>query len=70
MDEQLKRKLEERRKALYIAVRNQRPDLYRKAVEVGHLALTNFGGTDENKRAAIVEAAVMSLVADAAEIAT
>ena len=62
-------KLERRRAALYAAVKNARPDLYERAVQVVHLALIDFGGVDENKRAALVEAAVMSLVAEAAEIA-
>ena len=63
-DEQL-RKLEERRKALYAAVRNNAPELYERAVQIGHLALPEFGGHDPNKRAACVEAAAMSLVAEA-----
>lgn len=64
-DEQLKRKLEEHRKALYAAVKQDRPDLYRRCVEVGHLAMPEFGGPDPVRRAASVEAAAMLLVAEA-----
>ncbi len=61
--EQLKAKLEERRKAVYRAVRANEPRLYELAVEIGHLALPAFE-RDENKRAANVEAAVMSMIAE------
>ena len=64
MDEQMKERLARRQKELYRAVRANRPDLYEKAVQIGHLAMLDFGGHDENKRAATVEHAVMSLVAD------
>ena len=69
MDVALKDRIERRRQALYLAVKNARPDLYRKAVEVGHLGLSSFI-RDENKRAAEIEAAVMWLIAEAAEIDT
>jgi hypothetical protein len=59
-------RMERRRKALYQAVKAERPDLYQRAVEVGHMALADFGGRDEAKRAAAVEAAAMSLAAEAA----
>ena len=56
------------RKALYLAVKQQRPELYRRVVEVAHLSMPEFGGDDPVKRAAGVENAVMSLVAEAAGI--
>ena len=61
-------RLERHRKALYLAVKNNRPDLYERVVQVGHLALPDFGGRDDNKRAATVEHSVMALVAEAAGI--
>ena len=68
MSPEMKEKFEARRKALYLAVKNQRPDLYEAAVRVGHMALIDFGGSDENKRAATVEIAAMDLAARAAGI--
>lgn len=68
MDPKIKEKIEQRRKAIYLAVKTHRPDLYRRAVEVAHLSMPEFGGNDPVKRAAGVENAVMSLVAEAAEI--
>jgi hypothetical protein len=65
---QLREKMRKRREALYAAVRAQRPDLYESAVKVGHMAMIDFGGADETKRAAGVEHAVMSLLAEAAGI--
>ena len=60
--------LERRRKAVYDAVRAANPELYWRAVEIGHLALIDFGGNDETRRAATVEASVMSLLATALNI--
>lgn len=57
-----KQRMEERRKATYRAVHDERFDLYTRAVEIGHLGLATFGGNDENNRAATIEAAVMSLI--------
>ena len=57
--------MEERRKALYALVRTNAPELYERAVQVGHMATPEFGGHDPLKRAANVEAAAMSLVAEA-----
>ena len=68
MSPDLKERIERRRKALYAAVKAERPDLYEAAVRVGHMALIDFGGRDENKRAATVEIAAMDLAATAAEI--
>lgn len=68
MDANLQRKLEERRKALYLAVKNHSPSLYEAAVRVGHMAMADFGGKDEVKRAATVEACAMDLIARAAGI--
>ena len=68
MNDNFKSTLEKRLKQLYGAVKNQRPDLYDRVVQVAHLATVEFGGADELKRAAFVEAAVMGLVADAAGI--
>lgn len=68
MTPEMKEKIKKRRDAVYLAVKQQRGDLYRQAVNIGHLAMIDFGGSDENKRAAEVEAAVMSLVAEAAGI--
>ena len=68
MTPDMKERLEKRRKALYAAVKNNRPDLYERAVQIGHMAMADFGGHDENKRAAVVEGAAMSLVAEAAGI--
>jgi hypothetical protein len=62
--EQLQAKAEARTKATYRAVRAAEPRLYERAVEIGHLAMISFGGEDENRRAAGVEAAVMSLIAE------
>lgn len=67
MNDLLKERLEARSKAVYRAVRAERPDLYAAAVRIGHLALPAFE-RDENKRAANVEGAVMSLIADLLEI--
>jgi hypothetical protein len=58
-DPNLQRRLEERRQALYLAVKQQRPELYRRAVEVAHLSMVEFGGRDEVKRSASVENAIM-----------
>lgn len=59
MDEQTKRKLEAARDRCYTEVKSKRPDLYRKAVEIGHLAMPEFSG----KHCALnVEYAVMSLI--------
>lgn len=58
-------RLEKHRKTLYLAVRNNRPDLYRRAVEIGHLAMPEFGGDDPLKRSVVVESAAMSLIAEA-----
>ena len=64
MDEQMRERLVLRQKELYRVVRANRPGLYERAVQIGHLAMVDFGGRDENKRAAGVEHAVMSLVAE------
>jgi len=53
---------------LYIAVRKARPALYDRAIEIGHMAMSEFGGNDELERSARVEKAVMALVARAAKI--
>lgn len=66
MTPDMKERLEKRRKALYLAVKQQRPELYEGAVKVGHMAMVDFGGSDEVKRAAAVECAAMSLAAEAA----
>lgn len=68
MTPDMKERIEKRRKALYLAVKQQRPDLYEGAVHVGHMAMVDFGGKDEVKRAAAVENAAMSLAAQAAGI--
>lgn len=68
MTPDMKERIEKRRKALYLAVKQQRPDLYEGAVQVGHMATVDFGGSDELKRAAAVENAAMSLAAQAAGI--
>ena len=68
MTPDMQERIRKRREALYLAVKQQRPDLYRKAVEVAHLSMPEFGGNDPVKRAAGVENAVMSLVAEAAGI--
>jgi hypothetical protein len=65
VDAQLERKLKERREQLYATVRNYSPELYERAVQIGHLALPEFGGQNPEKRAATVEAAAMSLIAEA-----
>lgn len=66
----LKERIERRRKELYRAVKAQRPDLYESAVAVGHMALPIFHkpGADENDIAAEVEACAMQLAAKAAGI--
>lgn len=63
MTPEMKQRIEERRKALYRAVREEEPEAYRKAVEIGHLGLSVFIA-DENKRAAEIECAVMGLIAE------
>ena len=68
MSPQVQERLEYLRKQLYANVRNHRPDLYRRAVEISHLATIAFGGADEQRRAARMETAVMGLVAEAAGI--
>lgn len=60
----VQRLLKQRRKALYVAVGQNRPDLYRRAVDISHLSLIAFGGDDETKRAALVEGSIMSLIAE------
>ena len=65
MTPEMQERIDKRRKALYLAVKQQEPELYRKAVEVAHLAMIDFGGADEVKRAAAVENAIISLIADA-----
>lgn len=65
MDANIKEKIEQNRKATYAAVRNADPDLYRRVVEIGHLATIEFGGADELTRAVAVESAAMGLVAQA-----
>ena len=64
MEEKIKR----HRKALYLTMKQERPDLYELAIRVGHMALSNFGGHDETKRAATVEISAMELAAKAAGI--
>lgn len=68
MTPERKERIERRRVQLYAAVKNNRPDLYTKAIEIGHLATVAFSGADETRRAAIVEIAAMELAARAAEI--
>ena len=68
MTPELKEKIERRRRALYLAVKHERPDLYEAAVRVGHMALIDFGGANELARSAAVEIAAMDLVARAAGI--
>ena len=68
MTPDMKEKMERRRKAVYNAVRAANPDLYCRAVEVAHMATVEFGGKDETRRAAIVEACIMELLIDAAGI--
>lgn len=70
MTPDMKERIEKRREALYLAVKNLRPDLYEGAIRVGHLALISFGGNDETRRAAAVECAAMDLAAAAAGIDT
>lgn len=55
-------KIEQQRKAIYAAVKNNAPDIYRQVVEIGHIPLFV-----ENKDTAAlhVESAVMYLVAQA-----
>lgn len=65
MTPDMKERIEKRRKALYLAVKQEQPELYRKAVEIAHLAMIEFGGHDEVKRAAAVETAIIGLLADA-----
>ena len=68
MTPDMKKRIEKRRKALYLSVKNSRPDLYEGAIRAGHLALVDFGGSNETQRAAAVECAAMSLAATAAGI--
>jgi hypothetical protein len=70
VNQQLKEKIEKRRKELYRAVKAQRPDLYESAVHVGSMARPIFhpSGTDEQAIAAEVEACAMQLAARAAGI--
>lgn len=68
MTPQFKEKLERRREQLYAAVKANRPDLYRRAVEVGHMAMEAFGGSNELQRCARVEMSAMELAALAAGI--
>ena len=48
----------------YQAVKNLRPDLYAKAVRIGHLALPEFIQGEPGRRAAAVEKAVICLIAE------
>ena len=70
MTPEAKERIEARRKAIYRAVKAQRPDLYQSAVSVGHMALPIFhpAGTDELAIAAEVESCAMLLAAKAAGI--
>ena len=68
MTDDMKERLERRRKELYATVKNARPDLYEAAIQCGHMALPEFGGQDPIRRAASVEACAMSLAAQAAGI--
>lgn len=68
MSPEMSTRIEERRKAFYLAVKNHSPKLYEAAVRVGHMAMQDFGGTDEVKRAATVEACAMDLIVQAAGI--
>lgn len=60
--DELREKIQRRRAETYLWVKNYRPELYEKAVRIGHMAMIDFGGSDEIKRAAEVEAAVMDLI--------
>ena len=65
MNIEMKRRcLKIRQKAVYAALKNADMGLYRRAVEIAHLAMIDFGGRDKNKRAAAVETAVMSLLVE------
>lgn len=70
MNDQTKERINARRKAIYRAMKTQRPDLYESAVHVGHMALPLFhpDGTDELAIAAEVECCAMLLAARAAGI--
>jgi len=67
MNHNTQERMERRRKAVYNALKSAHPGLYRRAVEVAHMALIEFGGRDETKRAAIVEACIMELLLEATE---
>ena len=64
----LQKRIERRRNALYVALKQTHPDMYRRAVEVAHLSLIDFGGRDETKRATAVETAIISLLVEALNI--
>ena len=70
MNADMKEKIEQRRKALYRAVKAQRPDLYEGAVAVGHMADPIFHppGASVLNIAAEVECCAMQLAAKAAGI--
>ena len=61
MNEQMKEKIERQREARYLAVKNADIDLYRRALEIGHLPIFI---ADREKAACEVEVAVMFLLAE------
>lgn len=63
MNNSAEERIKKHRELLYRAVKAHSPDLYRRAVEIGHLGLSGFIA-DENRRAAEIEAAVIYLIAD------
>ena len=67
MNQDLKEKIEKRRKELYRAMKARHPDLYEKAVAVGHMALPIFHKRDTTPEAiaAEVECCAMQLAAQA-----
>lgn len=48
-------------------LRTVRPDLYRRAVEIGHIVTHHIDSARSQRAAAEVESAVMQLLADALE---
>lgn len=50
----------------YIVVQQSRPDLYRRAVEIGHLGDPAITGPNTRKRCRDIEASVMLLICDVA----
>ena len=66
MSPDMKEKIERGRKALYLAVKNNRPDLYQRAVQIASVAQIN--GNLKLDLAAEIESACMDLAAVAAGI--